>query len=813
MGTRLTHTARMESRIAKAEELLNQITSLQQPMSFKQRQEVVKKLRVVQSALMSVRMPVRYKEFLEKSMQHLKWSFAFQNLLIRELEELLSGSSVRQNLAITTPPRHGKTTTITIPLPAYKMIYWPGSEVIAATHSQGLANFNSRHTRRIVQEHIGVSTENVQDWEAKNGSKYKCIGVGGYLPGRGGNLIVADDLTPSRKHAESPVFRESLRGWWESDLITRRNPGQPCPVIMITCMTGDTPVLMGDGTEQSLRDIQIGDSVATYENGKLTTAKVVKYKNNGPDFVYKITMTSGRIVRANARHPFLVFEHGKFKWIRVKNLTTDHTIVALRGSGVNGRARSAWPRGVASQPYQGATAVGITTKKNGQTGIAHHLNYVPKSGEIENSSIATELLVKNTMPCLRRKKACVPFAKNRPEKTSGLIGAANSALITTTPLIKSDHFSATTAISPLVIPKSNPRPLPLPSTSDFTVDKIESIQPDSAEEVFDVQIERTENFIANGLVSHNTRWHPEDLWASVVDPATWKILRLPAICDYSPDDPDEFCRIPDPLGRQPGDVLCPGLWDGAALQAIRAQISEYTWLSLYQGRPAWRDGLFFEVRKFDKRPYTEEIKRRVRFFDLAASDEPDACYTASVRMAMGRDGRYIIEHIDRIQAGPAQRDAWQRRLAQQDHANGGFEVAQCEELQPGAAGKDRARNFARLMSGFKHAVQAATGDKVTRADPYAAHVGAGLIHLPDKDCFGADQKKRIADFMTEHSQFPLSSSKDYVDAASGAFSYLNRRRLDMLTSRSLDNSAVDLTYPPGMWGRKPKGFHRSGRHL
>ena len=546
MGVRITHVQRMESRIQKAEELLAKIGNLHAPMSFNQRQEVVRKLRGVQSALLSVRMPTRYKDFLEKSMQHLKWSFSFQNLLIRELEELLSGSSPKQNLAITTPPRHGKTTTITIPLPAYKMIYWPGSEVIAATHSQGLANFNSRHTRRIVQEHIGVSTENVQDWQAKNGSSYKCIGVGGYLPGRGGNLIVADDLTPSRKHAESPVFRESLRGWWESDLITRRNPGQPCPVIMIT-----------------------------------------------------------------------------------------------------------------------------------------------------------------------------------------------------------------------------------------------------------------------------TRWHPEDLWTSVVNPETWKILRLPAICDYSADDPDEFCRIPDPLGRQPGDVLCPGLWDRNALEGIRAQISEYTWLSLYQGRPAWRDGLFFEVRKFDKRPYTEEIKRRVRFFDLAASDEPDACYTASVRMALGRDGRYIIEHIDRIQAGPAQRDAWQRRLAQQDHAKmgGKEEIAQVEELQPGAAGKDRARNFARLMSGFKHSVQAATGDKVTRADPYAAHVGAGLIHLPDRDCFGEDQKKRIADFMTEHSQFPLSSTKDYVDAGSGAFSYLNRRRLDMLTSRSLDNSAVDLTYPPGMWGRKPKGFHRSGRHL
>ena len=53
--------------------------------------------------------------------------------------------------------------------------------------------------------------------------------------------------------------------------------------------------------------------------------------------------------------------------------------------------------------------------------------------------------------------------------------------------------------------------LPQPGISDFTLDDVISVEPDGVEEVFDVQVDRTENFIANGLVSHNTWWHDDDL--------------------------------------------------------------------------------------------------------------------------------------------------------------------------------------------------------------------------------------------------------------------------------------------------------------
>src|SRR6185312_7122864 len=92
------------------------------------------------------------------------------------------------------------------------------------------------------------------------------------------------------------------------------------------------------------------------------------------------------------------------------------------------------------------------------------------------------------------------------------------------------------------------RPL---DTFEITTDEIVSITPFGYEEVFDLQIDRTENFIANGLVSHNTRWHEDDLAGRLLAQQgaggeQWKVLSLPAVA-----------KEDDALGRKPGDPLWP----------------------------------------------------------------------------------------------------------------------------------------------------------------------------------------------------------------------------------------------------------------
>lgn len=64
--------------------------------------------------------------------------------------------------------------------------------------------------------------------------------------------------------------------------------------------------------------------------------------------------------------------------------------------------------------------------------------------------------------------------------------------------------------------------------------------------------------------------------------------------------------------------------------------------------------------------------------------------------------------------------------------------------------------------------EAETGDKETRAEPFANHCEAGSVYLVKGDW--------NQDYIDELCQFPGGSFKDQVDASSGAFGRLIVRR-------------------------------------
>lgn len=646
-------------------------------------------------------------------------------------------------------------------------------------HSQGIANKISKRTRAIVRNDQGLGEmATLKEWETAAGGRYKATGVGGMIAGTGGHLLIADDLFPDRKHAESQVFRDTVHDWWQDDFITRRNPsmskGMPrAPIVLIMCMTGDTPVLMADGTESRLDAIKVGDKVATFDNGKLTQSRVLNHKSNGRDIVYKLTTTSGRIVHANERHPFLVEEHGELKWVRMGSLHTACRIVTVKDNGGSGRARCVLSKDAASQLAAVACASAITTKSDGQTDTEqHHTTQEHTETGVLNTGM--ESLAKSTTPCSPSKAESVQYAARLQVKMLERTGVESFASTTATRPTQSEACYATTVTWPLVTQKQKQSLLPLLHTSDFTTEEIASIECNGIEEVFDVQIEHTENFIANGIVSHNTRWHTDDIWGRVVNPEQWLIRRLPAICDYDPFDPE--ADQPCPIGREYGEALAPQMWSVEELRAIEVGMSPYSWQALYQGRPTSKAGLFFDVTQFEIVEHTpDDVERRVRYFDFAASPDPDAAYTATVLMAMHRDGTFTIEHMDKIQEGPGKRDRWQKRYAAQDAMKfGDGEVRQVEEKQPGAAGKDRTIAWAKLMRGHSFAIDKIEGEgsKTTRADPFAATVAAGLCRITKLSPYG--KPNPIEAFKAELRAFPMGKLKDWVDAGSGAHNVLTR---------------------------------------
>ena len=136
---------------------------------------------------------------------------------------------------------------------------------------------------------------------------------------------------------------------------------------------------------------------------------------------------------------------------------------------------------------------------------------MPDQGELQELSIDTELQLKTTKECLKNKMEDVQCVTNYQKRMSVLTGEKNSVLTTATKQEKSEGFCATTAISQLDTEKQKKSCSEPLSTYEIVLDEIESIKKLGKEEVFDIQVDKTENFIANGLVVHNTRWNKNDL--------------------------------------------------------------------------------------------------------------------------------------------------------------------------------------------------------------------------------------------------------------------------------------------------------------
>jgi predicted phage terminase large subunit-like protein len=412
-----------------------------------------------------------------------------------------------------------------------------------------------------------------------------------------GNCLIIDDPVKNQEAALSPVIRESIWNWFTSTALTRLSPHGSA--IIVQCMTGDTPVLMADGTERLLQDIRIGHLVATYDGHGLSAANVLNWKNQGPDRTFTIRMSSGTTVKANERHPFLVEQDGSTKWVRLKNLRVGDII--LRATGASGVGSCAPLTGATSLPNAKATACPTTTKPSGPVDTDQSpATPCPDEGHICGTvTVSTSMTTTPSLPpkaeSVLSVESCQP-----PSAVYRHTGEANSASIT---IPKPERFGvccATTVTSPLEaerLKKSCSGPL---STFEIVPDQVVEIAFAGYEDVFDIQVEGTENFIANGLVSHNTRWHRDDLGGRLLNRATTldgepvKHIHLPALPEAPGVDP-----IPDFLNRPEGEPLWPERWPLRSLQRIRQGQPLFWWNAMYQGRPTSADQMEWPDSYFD----------------------------------------------------------------------------------------------------------------------------------------------------------------------------------------------------------------------
>jgi len=283
-------------------------------------------------------------------------------IIAEKLERVARGELKR--LIINMPPRHSKSEFASFLMPAWFLGRNPKLKIIQATHNTELAVRFGRKVRDLIDDpqykEIFPNTNLKEDnkgagkWGTDKGGEYFAAGVGAAVTGRGADLFIIDD-PHSEQDAMSESAFDNAYEWYTSGPRQRLQPG--ASIILVMCMTGDTPVLMADGVEKPLRDVQPGDIVVTYDKGRLSTAKINNWQSSGVDSVFKVLTQSGRTLRANERHPFLVKEEGTVKWVKLRDLSPGMELVSLRdATGLLGQKQN---RGFARH----AKAESLTTGK------------------------------------------------------------------------------------------------------------------------------------------------------------------------------------------------------------------------------------------------------------------------------------------------------------------------------------------------------------------------------------------------------------------------------------------------------------------
>lgn len=666
------------------------------------------------------------------------------------------------------PPQEGKSDR------TMKFIVWaltqnPDLRIINASYAQGLANRNGRTIRNTILGHpelgLQIAPDNgaAHEWQiAGHDGGVLAVGRGAGATGRPCDLLVIDDPIKDRKEADSEIIRQACVDWWTDVLSTRLAPG--ATVILIQCMTGDTPVLLPDGTDRLLRDIRPGDEVATYEGGGLSKSTVVNWVNHGPDAVFCIRMRSGRVVKANARHPFLTIDaNGNEVWLRTDQIQPGANI--LTAIGESGAASPARLTNATCRPAARECATRTTTKSAGRLDIGR-LRSMLQPGAGLTSSIGTDLLTKRSTFSSTPRTVPAPSVENRrraltPEPT----GMGSCASITTTTLAGYEGCCVTTATSRSATESRPASSAPLLTTWRVTPDEVVEVEPCGREDVFDLQVDRTENFIANGLVSHNTRWHESDLAGylqSAPDGRLWRTVNVPAQADHDPNKAET-----DPLGREPGAFMRSARRRTLAQwEAIKIRVGSRTWNALYQGRPSPAEGGIFKrdswktydvpmwIDRDDGTKVTTAFDLVIQSWDMAFKDTKSSDYV--VGQVWGRRGidLYLLDQVRgrfdfpetcrQVQLLSAK---WPDAVLKvvEDKANGTAVLASLRRTIPGLV------------------AETPTESKTARAQAAAPLQEAGNVWLPDPQL-----APWIGDFMEECAAFPNGTHDDQVDGFSQA---------------------------------------------
>lgn len=157
--------------------------------------------------------------------------------------EAITAGEIRK-LLINIPPRHSKSTIVSVIWPMWEWITDPAQKYLCASYSGNLSIRDNLKARRLIQspwfqERWGHLFKLAGDQNAKQRFENDKTGyrlatsVGGTATGEGGSRLILDD-PHSAQEAQSDVMRESALEWFDVVWSTRLN--DPKRDAMVTIM-------------------------------------------------------------------------------------------------------------------------------------------------------------------------------------------------------------------------------------------------------------------------------------------------------------------------------------------------------------------------------------------------------------------------------------------------------------------------------------------------------------------------------------------------------------------------------------------------
>lgn len=215
------------------------------------------------------------------------------------------------------------------------------------------------------------------------------------------------------------------------------------------------------------------------------------------------------------------------------------------------------------------------------------------------------------------------------------------------------------------------------------------------------------------------------------------------------------------------DLLDPIRMGWDVLKETEADLGQYGYAGQIGQKPTPPGGGMFKCDHLQLKhsvPAEVHFVKTVRYWDKAGSDGKGA-FTAGIKIARLINNTYLIMDVKRGQWATEQRENIIRQTAEADGR--GVEIG--IEQEPGSGGLESADATIRNLAGFSCFKDCPTGNKPFRADPFSVQVNNGNVSM-----MVADWNHKYVD---ELSNFPFSTYADQVDASSGGFHRLVKKKL------------------------------------